>query len=133
MGEMALYGKSLLKARCTGRQRNQDAEVPALVVLSLATWTRYKSGQWVNRTDLCIPSSSTARHARNLSPGDRIKGELCGSNAEIGEGERKIARLRHGGTRAHGQIPHAALRGPRFRAQRTLRAPRIWAIEVLRP
>jgi hypothetical protein len=81
----------LLKARCPGCQRYRTAEVTVLTVLSLATRAGYKSGQWVGHTDLCIPSSSAACHARGLCPGDGVNGELCGSDAEVGDGKKKTA------------------------------------------
>jgi hypothetical protein len=110
----------LLKARCAGRQRNQDAEVPALTVLSLATRTGHKSGQWVDHT-VFAASSSAARPARGLYPGDGFKGELCGSGAEVGDGKKKATFLREGGTRQYRLLcPEAHASSPTPRPARRI-------------
>ena len=87
-------GTSLLKARCTGRQRNRTAEVTVLTALSLATRTGYKRRPWVGHTDSRIPSSSADRLARDLCPGGGVKGELCGSDAKVGDGKKNAALSR---------------------------------------
>jgi hypothetical protein len=92
---------ALLKAHCAGCQRNRTAEELVRAVLSLATCIRYKSGQWVNHTVLCTPSSIAAHHARDLRPGDGIKGEQRDSDAEVGGGKKKTTFPRQGGARQY--------------------------------
>jgi hypothetical protein len=77
-----------LKARCTGRQRNQTVEG---LLWSMAIMRGYKSRQWVDHHDPCIASFSAAHHAWDLCSGNGIVGEQCGSHVKVGNGTKKTA------------------------------------------